>query len=135
MIVIISDSATERAALSALCASRGWSCIECESFRAACRTFVQLPPRVIVTRQKLADGYSDDVLKALTSLRRAPVARSIVLLGAAASSDVAARQLALGADSVHRDPVRADVLLAYIAKYRELGPGGTRTSPASRPRP
>jgi DNA-binding response OmpR family regulator len=117
MIVIISGSAPERAAFSALCGSRGWPCTECESVRAAKKTLNQLHPRVVVTRHKLADGYSDDVLTALGAPERTPSVRVIVLIGASAAGETA-RQLALGADSVHRDPVRADVLLEYLAKYR-----------------
>jgi DNA-binding winged helix-turn-helix (wHTH) protein len=46
----------------------------------------------------------------------------IVLLSADSPAAVEARQVLLGADVVHRDPVRIDVIGAYIARFRSLRP-------------
>ena len=46
-----------------------------------------------------------------------PSPRVIVLLPADSASGVESRQIRLGADCVQRDPVRGDVLQAYIQKY------------------
>ncbi|HVS50797.1 MAG TPA: winged helix-turn-helix domain-containing protein [Opitutaceae bacterium] len=81
------------------------------------------PPRVVVARQKLADGYSDDVFAALRTADLLDRTKTIILLGPGVSSTLEARQIALGADGVQRDPVRADVLAEYIAKFR--GPTAT----------
>jgi len=74
-------------------------------------------PKVVLTRHKLSDGYSDDVMVAIGA-PQIPVATAvIVLLDAGTSSGQEARQVALGAESVQRDPVRSDVLAEYLAKY------------------
>jgi DNA-binding response OmpR family regulator len=71
---------------------------------------------VLLVRHQLEDGYADDVLAAL-STGSSTTTRVIVLLSAAAAASTEARLLELGADNVQRDPVRSDVVLAYIYKY------------------
>lgn len=116
MITIITSNTRERLALSALCEARGWNAIGCDSLRAFRRSLRPSWPKVVVTRQAFSDGYSDDVL---ATLRAEPKrhAKIIVILSAGAASSHEARQLALGADCVVRDPVRTDVLAEYLAKY------------------
>jgi DNA-binding response OmpR family regulator len=117
MIAIVSSAARERAALTALCESRDWPTLECDSVRAMAHRVFRSAPRIILVRHKLVDGYSDDVLAHLRAADRGADTKVIVLIGAGTASSVEARQLALGADCVQRDPVRIDVLLAYLDKY------------------
>lgn len=124
MIAIVSSHPGERAAFVALCASRAWVAAECDSVRALPRTLRQSPPRVVLTRHRLGDGYSDDVIALLSEARLTPATKVIVLIEAAASSAQEARQITLGADLVQRDPIRTDVLLEYIGKFRH---GATTT--------
>jgi DNA-binding response OmpR family regulator len=44
--------------------------------------------------------------------------RTIVLLDAATNRSEETRQIALGADLVQRDPLRTDVLVEYLARFR-----------------
>jgi DNA-binding response OmpR family regulator len=118
VIVIVSSHSSERAAFAALCTSRGWVSLDCESVRAFHRTLRQASPRVVLTRQRLEDGYSDDVIATLGDVGLLPATKVIVLLDATVSSAHEARQVSLGADVVQRDPLRTDVLLEYIAKFR-----------------
>src|SRR5258707_3786857 len=99
MIVIVSSSAAERSAFAALCDSRGWANVECDSVRAARKLFRELRPRAVLTRRQLRDGYSDDVMAELAA-HSLPAVRVVVLLEAAASSAQTARQIALGADNM-----------------------------------
>ena len=122
MIAIVSPTPQERAALSALCASRGWATTECDSLRAFKKLLQQLGPRVVVTRRRLGDGYSDDVMAALAAAGMVAASNVIVLIGAGTPAAVEARQVALGANSVHRDPVRPEVLVEYLAKYKVGSP-------------
>jgi DNA-binding response OmpR family regulator len=118
MIHIVSSHPGERRALVALCASRDWVSVDCDSFHAFQRTLRHTPPRVVVTRQRLDDGYSDDVIAMLADAGLLPGTKVVVLLAASGTSAQEARQVTLGADLVQRDPVRTDVLLEYIARYR-----------------
>ena len=119
MIAIVSPSTHERAAFVALCGSRGWVTTECDSLRAFKRALLRVRPRIVLTRQRLGDGFSDDVIAALTGAEVSS-ARVVVLMGANAPSAVEARQVALGVDCVQRDPVRTDVLVEYLEKYRRV---------------
>ncbi|MBL9200188.1 MAG: response regulator transcription factor [Opitutaceae bacterium] len=104
--------------------------------RALRRRLKSLRPSAIVTRQRLADGFSDDVIHAVASAEVQPAPKIAVLLDAGATAAHEARQLALGADSTHRDPVRADVLLAHLAKYRlHARPRGAKKRPPAPPEP
>ena len=118
MIAIISPAPHERAALSALCDSHGWISAECESVRAFKKLLHRLRPRIVLTRRRLDDGFSDDVVGAL---RAAGIgqARLIILVSASTPAPTEARQVALGADCVMRDPVRTEVLEEYLKKYYE----------------
>lgn len=118
MIAIVSSSARERAALAALCASRGWLAAECESVRALARFLRRNAPSVLLVRHKLADGYSDDAMAALAAAGLAATTKVVVLAGADTAPAAEARQVSLGADCVQRDPVRIGVLAEYLAKYR-----------------
>jgi DNA-binding response OmpR family regulator len=118
VIAIISSNARERLAFIALCESGGWPSFECDTVRKARRLLRQMRPNVIVTRDKLGDGYSDDVIRLLEECGLSGYARVIVLIGAGAPSAHEARQVLLGADVVHRDPVRTDVVGAHISRFR-----------------
>lgn len=118
MIAIVSPSLPERGAFAALCESRGWVTTECDSLRAFKRLLHHVRPRVVLTRRRLGDGYSDDVMAALAAAD-VTTAKIVVLMGAGTPSSVEARQVALGADCVQRDPVRPDVLVEYLAKYHQ----------------
>lgn len=118
MIFIVSSSAAERSAFVSLCESRGWVSLECESLRAARKALRQVRPRAMLTRHKLSDGYSDDLLIDLAASGLLPAIKVIVVLGSGVASSQAARQVKLGADSVLRDPVRTEVLVEYLARYR-----------------
>ncbi|PTY01078.1 winged helix-turn-helix domain-containing protein [Opitutus sp. ER46] len=125
MIAIVSSNPAERLALSSLCESRSWPHLECESVRAFRALLGHTLPRVVLVRNRLEDGYSDDVFAALKSAGLLPSTKTIVLLAAGTSSAQEARQVALGADCVHRDPARADVLVEYLDRYR-AAPGTDR---------
>jgi DNA-binding response OmpR family regulator len=133
MITLVSSDARERGALSALCEARDWNVVACDSVRNFHRSLYGLAPRVVVTRHKLADGYSDDVLSALQAI---PLTASkiVVLASAGIAATEEARQLALGADCVLRDPVRVEVLMEYISKFTaSSGPARSIRPPRLRP--
>jgi DNA-binding response OmpR family regulator len=131
MIAIAVSNPRERAAFAALCGGRGWACVECASVGALGKYLRLNHPRVVLTRHKLNDGYSDDVLGALAAAGMLPLTKVIVLLGPGGPSSHEPRQIALGADTVLRDPVRADVIVEYLAKYLSVGGIGPRKAPAS----
>jgi DNA-binding response OmpR family regulator len=87
-----------------------------------------LPLKVVLVRYQLSDGYSDDVITSSRS-KSDELVRIIVLLPAGTCSSIEARQLSLGADCVLRDPVRPDVLLAYLEKYVRVRSNHSRTAP------
>jgi len=118
MIVFVAPTPQERAALAALCASRDWISNECDSLHAFRKVIVYQRPDIVITRYRLGDGYSDDAISALGASGLLATTKVVVLLGAGASSDVEARQVALGADCVLRDPIRPTVLIEYLDKYR-----------------
>lgn len=117
MILLVSPTPRERAAFVALFEHRGWPTLPCDSTKAAARILHRCRPRVVVTRQRLADGFSDDIITLLRVARLLPMTKIIVLAAAGATSTAEARQLSLGADCLLRDPVRTDVLLAHLAKF------------------
>jgi len=131
VIAIVSPVAEERSAFAALCVSRGWVTAECDSLHAFQRLLQRQRPGVVLTRRRLGDGYSDDVIAALTAAGLAGAVNVVVLIGAGTPAAVEARQVTLGADCVQRDPVRPDVLAEYLAKYHRAGKHPRR--PASRP--
>lgn len=135
MITVVSSDSRERAALAALCGGGPWEVDTCDSVRAFRRSLLSLAPKVVLTRHKLDDGYSDDVLTALRADARRALPRVIVLATAGAASVQEARQLALGADCVLRDPVRPEVLLAYLSKYytAQARPSVTRRRAREKP--
>ena len=104
--------------MAALCESRGWVTTECDSLRAFAKVLVYQRPEIVLTRYRLADGFSDDVVAALAAAGLLAITKVIVLIGAGTHSSVEARQVALGVDCVQRDPVRTDVLVEYLARYR-----------------
>lgn len=116
MIALVSSNVRERSALAALCEQRCWPHAACDSLRSLRKLLQQSKLQIVVTRNRLDDGYSDDVL-ALMADRRAPGSRIIVLYPADLPATQAARQISLGADCVLRDPVRTDVLAAYLSRY------------------
>ncbi len=113
-------------ALSALCTSRGWANTECDSLRAFRKLLQHLGPRIVLTRRRLGDGFSDDVIYSLAAAGMTASTNIIVLIGAGTPASVEARQVALGADSVQRDPVRPEVLVEYLAKYQAGAPRARR---------
>lgn len=117
MIAIVSSGREERAILTSLCEHRGWNPIECESILAVTRLIRRIVPKVLLVRYQLHDGYSDDLIRTFIDLNHAPSVKIVVLLPPGASASLEARQVMLGADYVQRDPIRSDVLLAYLEKY------------------
>jgi DNA-binding response OmpR family regulator len=126
MIAIVSSNAAERAAFESLCASRRMASFGCGSIREAKQAFRSIRPKVIVARHQLIDGYSDDVLKELDRTGLRPAVKVIVLMEPVAYCRHAARQVALGADSVQQDPIRSDVLLEYLVRYRAAAQSAVR---------
>jgi DNA-binding response OmpR family regulator len=128
VIAIISPSTSERMALTALCDCRGWISTECDSVRAFRKLLQRMRPRIVLTRRRLEDGYSDDVVGELRSAGVAN-ARILILISAATPAATEARQVALGADCVLRDPVRPDVLVEYLRKYHDAMQVATADNP------
>lgn len=120
MIVIVSPAPPERAALAALCTSRGWASTECDSLRSLRKVLLYQRPGIVLTRHRLGDGFSDDILATLATAGLLATTKVVVLIGAATPSTVEARQVALGVDCVQRDPVRTDVLVEFLAKYQKI---------------
>ena len=117
MIAIISSAKSERTALLALCENRRWGIVGCDTVRTATRLLQLCPPTTLVVRHNLADGFSDQVLTFLASSGLQGRTRSIVLVPAGTVAAAEIRQINLGADCILRDPLRTDVLLAYLEKY------------------
>ena len=134
VIAIVSSQPRERTAFAALSESRGWPTTECDSIRAAVRLLQHSAPKVMLVRHRLADGYSDEVLAAAGP---ASATKFIVLIPAGSTATLEARQLALGADCVQRDPVRTEVLAEYLAKYVKAAAaknaGAARVAPKTIP--
>jgi DNA-binding response OmpR family regulator len=118
MIAILTESIREANLLAALFDQRSWPCQTCGTMSGFAKLAEKTSPRAIVIRHRLGDGYSDDVFAWLKSTGRLPRTRTIVLVSADCSIRQEARQVALGADCVLRDPLRIEVLLEYLAKYR-----------------
>jgi DNA-binding response OmpR family regulator len=135
VIAIISSQPRERSAFAALCESRSWASAECDSLRAFRKLLGRVRPRVVLTRHKLVDGYSDDILAALAAGSGRCPAKIVVLLAAGTSSALEARQVALGADCILRDPVRAEVLSEYIFKYYSASSHSTAGQPLHSDKP
>lgn len=117
MLVIVSSSSREASALAQLAGNRARPTCTCSSVRQFTTDLRKAPPRVVITRACLVDGYSDDVLAALSRSGCLPDTRVIVLAGADCTARQEARQLSLGADCVIKDPLRPGVLLEYAAKF------------------
>src|SRR5687768_10356494 len=122
MIALVSSAAPESAAFGSLFGQNGWNHVECRSVRAFKRVVRRVPFRVVLVRYQLHDGFSNDVISEVTGPGLSFRAKIIVLLSAGIPSSIEARQIEMGADCVQRDPVRSDVLLAYIAKYIRSAP-------------
>jgi DNA-binding response OmpR family regulator len=118
MILFVSSSGKESAALVTACDHRSWTSYACTSAREFRPLAEKIQPRVIVVRHRLLDGYSDDVLVDLKELPARVRPRVIVLMTADRSARAEARQISLGADCVLHDPVRTEILFEYLAKYR-----------------
>lgn len=117
MIALVIPASAERAALLSLFESRGWATLECHSVRGCIRSLRRHLPRVVVTRHRLSDAFSDDILVWLRASGLTSPPRAIVLVDADTPTELEVRQLTLGADCVLRYPIRADVLAAYVAKF------------------
>jgi DNA-binding response OmpR family regulator len=133
VIIVVSSHPRESTALLGVCESRGWTSVHADSIHRFVRLLRRWKPKIIIVRQKLHDGYSDDAIAAVDRDASRTRPKFIVLIPAGASSTIEARQVALGADAVFRDPVRTDVLTEYLAKYMAtapLPPTARATSPA-----
>jgi DNA-binding response OmpR family regulator len=133
VIVVVSSLQRERAALTGLCESLGGPCAECDSVRRFTLLLRQTKPRIAILRHKLTDGYSDDAMGVLTDAKMLPGTKVIVLLEAGAPAALEARQVRLGADCVLRDPVRMEVLLEYLTKYKAAKRSGSLSHAAPKP--
>lgn len=116
MIAIISSAKSERTALAALCESRGWHTLECDSVGTALRSLPRHRPRAVVIRHQLSDGFSDHVFAWISEAGWEGKLRCIVLAPAGTPAAAEIRQIQLGADCVLRDPLRTGVLLALLEK-------------------
>lgn len=110
----------ERAALAALCASRGWICSEQNEVRGSLRAMERVAPSVILTRHRLSDGFSDDLMRQARRTGTRRPARILVFAPATLPAQAEARQISLGADAVLRDPIRSEVLCAYLERFLGL---------------
>jgi DNA-binding response OmpR family regulator len=128
VIAIVSSNSAERAAFAGLCQNRGWPHAACESVRSLRALLRHLRPNVVLMRNKLEDGYSDDILAALQAAGLLPETKTVVLMSAGTASAHEARQVALGADCVHRDPARVDVLSEYLTRYRRTAVSDRRAT-------
>lgn len=117
MIAIVSSNARERAAFETLCQAHNRPAVECSSLQAFRRLLHEATVKVVITRHRLVDAFSDDVLAALLASGQFPEAHVIVLLEAGSTSAQEVRQIELGASTILRDPVRTEVLVAYLKKY------------------
>lgn len=122
MIIIASNSPRETAALLSLAADRHWPAYSCGSVRQFKKTLRKMHPSIVVTRDRLPDGYSDDLFSLLGQAGFLPGTRVIVLAAADCTQKQEARQLSLGADCVLKDPVRPEVLQEYLAKFLRKKP-------------
>jgi DNA-binding response OmpR family regulator len=118
MILIVSSQVGEADALATLCNQRNWTNQVCQTFSTFVRAASKLAPRVVVTRQRLEDGYSDDILAQLGPLVGGNPSRVVVLASADCTPKEEARQLSLGADQVLRDPVRIEVLVELLQRHQ-----------------
>jgi DNA-binding response OmpR family regulator len=134
VILVVSPNTRERIALVAVCESRGWVANECDSIGALTRRLRRSEPKVILCRQRLLDGFSDDVIAAVRQARFRHAPKIVVLASATLSSAMEARQISLGADLVQRDPVRIEVLAEYLAKFQSSATPA-QASADSRPAP
>lgn len=125
MILLVDSAEREGAVLVELCASRGWVTEACATVAAALRRIPRLRPRAVILRRTLRDGLAEEVLAALAD----SPCRRLVLVPAGTGGAAEARLVGLGADCVLREPVRLEVLLAYLERFLR-GPG-----PATRSRP
>jgi DNA-binding response OmpR family regulator len=117
VIIVVSSSPREARALVALVANQPravYTCTSIAQFKAQLR---KVSPAVVLTRAGLVDGYSDDIIALLTEAGFLPGTKIVVLIEAGCTPRQEARQLALGADCVLRDPLRPEVLLEYTAKF------------------
>ncbi len=73
----------------------------------------------MLLRQQLEDGYADDIIAAVNRDPSCSSPKIIVLVSGSASASSEVRLLELGADCVQRDPIRADVVMAYLSKYMQ----------------
>lgn len=121
MIAIISNVSGEAKLLQSLCDFRKWPCQVSETLEQFQTLCERATPKVLVMRHRLKEGYSDDIFAYLEATSFPPPARIIVLMSGDVPPHAEARQIALGADCVLRDPLRIEVLMEYLARFRRLG--------------
>lgn len=129
MILVLSSAARERSALVTLAESAGWVTTEAGGLREARRMLARQTPRVIVARHQLVDGFADHLVREIGADTPGRP-RLIILASPGIAATEEARQVSLGADCVLRDPVRSEVLLAYLARY--LRRAGADRAPSTR---
>jgi len=134
MILFVCNSNREAAALTTICDHRTWTAYSCTTIREFKTLSERVRPRVVVVRHRLIDGYSDDIFTIYRDTPSMLRPRTIVLMPADRSAQSEARQIALGADCALHDPVRIEILVEYLAKYRQPSesiskpPAGTKAS-------
>ena len=125
MILLVDSAEREGSVLAELCAGRGWVTESCATVAAALRRIPRLRPRVVILRRTLRDGVAEEVLEAPPDAR----CRCLVLVPAGTSGATEARLVALGADCVLREPVRIEVLLAYLERFLREPAAAERAAP------
>lgn len=126
MILVVTSSAREREALAALGAARGWNLAACATLAEAWQRVRRAPPRVVLMRHQLEDGYGEELLRRGTA---EGLAVAFVLLhGADLPAAALKRYITGGCTCLLRDPVRSDVLATYLERLR-----APAAAPAARP--
>jgi DNA-binding response OmpR family regulator len=120
VIYLVNSYARESAILSDLCASQSWPFQVCRTLAVFENRAERHSPDIVVVRSRLLDGHD-----------ASGSVRVIVLDYAGSPPSSEARYIKLGADCVLRDPIRPEVLLAYLKKYRLHKPAAPRLLPQS----
>jgi DNA-binding response OmpR family regulator len=118
MILFVSSQAREAEVFASLCAQRDWVSCSCKKLSEFVRIVGKSAPRVVVTRQRLEDGYADDILSYFRQPANGSSSRVLILAAANCAPKEEARLLSLGAEQIFRDPVRVGVLLEVISRYQ-----------------
>ena len=131
MIAVVSSNLREATALSVLAAGETRTARACTSVAQFKTLARKIPPTLVLARQQLSDGYSDDILSWLKGADLLPDTPVIVLARADCSAGQEARQIHLGAVCVLKDPLRPDVLVEYSSRILR-GSRATGAAPSTR---